>query len=121
MVTVLFVSYHFAPENLSGTHRSLHFARALKDAGHRVLVAAPPVPRHPKGGHLAWRELPGFRQPRTVASAHVRAIRPLVPLPLYRPRNRRDRGSQQRREPGGVEVAPLRLPTCLPPWLPAAA
>ena len=44
MATVLFVTYHFAPENASGTQRSLHFARALEDAGHRVVVVAPPAP-----------------------------------------------------------------------------
>ncbi len=36
--TVLMVAYHFAPENQSGTHRPLHFARQLQEAGHRVLV-----------------------------------------------------------------------------------
>ncbi len=36
--TVLMVAYHFAPDTASGTHRSLHFARALHEAGFRVLV-----------------------------------------------------------------------------------
>lgn len=44
MAAVLFVAYHFAPENTSGTHRSLHFARALVDAGHDVSVITAPVP-----------------------------------------------------------------------------
>jgi hypothetical protein len=44
MANVLFVTYHFAPENTSGTHRSLHFARALTDAGHQVSVIAGPQP-----------------------------------------------------------------------------
>ncbi len=44
MATILFVAYHFAPENTSGTHRSLHFARALVDAGHNVSVIAGPQP-----------------------------------------------------------------------------
>jgi hypothetical protein len=41
---ILFVAYYFAPENTSGTHRSLHFARALMDAGHEVFVIAGPQP-----------------------------------------------------------------------------
>ena len=44
MASILFVAYHFAPENVSGTHRSLHFARALADAGHSVVVLAGPEP-----------------------------------------------------------------------------
>jgi len=44
MASILFVAYHFAPENVSGTHRSLHFARALVDAGHEVSVLAGPEP-----------------------------------------------------------------------------
>jgi hypothetical protein len=36
--SVLFVAYHFAPESTSGTHRGLHFARALEDAGYHVHV-----------------------------------------------------------------------------------
>ncbi len=36
--TVLMVAYHFAPENVSGTHRSLHFARDLHEAGYGVYV-----------------------------------------------------------------------------------
>jgi len=44
MASILFVAYHFAPENVSGTHRSLHFARALVDAGHSVSVLAGPPP-----------------------------------------------------------------------------
>lgn len=44
MSSILFVAYHFAPENVSGTHRSLHFARALADAGHSVVVLAGPEP-----------------------------------------------------------------------------
>jgi len=44
MASILFVAYHFAPENVSGTHRSLHFARALADAGHSVVVLAGPAP-----------------------------------------------------------------------------
>jgi Glycosyl transferase 4-like domain len=44
MASILFVAYHFAPENTSGTHRSLHFARALMDAGHDVTVIAGPQP-----------------------------------------------------------------------------
>jgi len=35
---VLLVAYHFAPENTSGTHRPLHFARALHEAGWDVHV-----------------------------------------------------------------------------------
>jgi hypothetical protein len=38
MSAVLIVAYHFAPENTSGTHRPLHFARALLDAGWDVHV-----------------------------------------------------------------------------------
>jgi len=40
--TILMLVYHFAPDNSSGTHRSLHFARALVDAGFdvRVVTAA---------------------------------------------------------------------------------
>jgi hypothetical protein len=34
----LLVAFHFAPENTSGTHRSLHFARGLADAGVDVTV-----------------------------------------------------------------------------------
>jgi hypothetical protein len=34
----LFVAFHFAPENVSGTHRSLHFARCLADEGFDVTV-----------------------------------------------------------------------------------
>jgi len=41
--SVLFVAFHFAPENTSGTHRALHFARALEDNGHRVWVLAGPA------------------------------------------------------------------------------
>jgi hypothetical protein len=37
---VLIVSYHFAPANESGTHRAIHFARSLHDAGHDVQVLA---------------------------------------------------------------------------------
>jgi hypothetical protein len=44
MASILFVAYHFAPENTSGTHRSLHFARALMDAGHDVTVISGPQP-----------------------------------------------------------------------------
>jgi len=44
MASILFVAFHFAPENTSGTHRSLHFARALVDAGHEVTVLAGPRP-----------------------------------------------------------------------------
>jgi hypothetical protein len=39
---VLFVAYHFAPENAAGTHRSLHFARSLHDNGYRVHVVSAP-------------------------------------------------------------------------------
>jgi peptidoglycan/xylan/chitin deacetylase (PgdA/CDA1 family) len=35
---VLMVAYHFAPDNASGTHRSLHFARSLDLAGHTPCV-----------------------------------------------------------------------------------
>jgi hypothetical protein len=35
---ILIVAFHFAPENTSGTHRSLHFARGLIDAGVDVTV-----------------------------------------------------------------------------------
>jgi len=35
---ILMVAYHFAPDNASGTHRSLHFARSLESAGHAVWV-----------------------------------------------------------------------------------
>ncbi len=38
MRRVLIVAFHFAPENTSGTHRSLHFARGLTDAGVDVTV-----------------------------------------------------------------------------------
>jgi len=41
--SVLFVAFHFAPENTSGTHRPLHFARALEDAGYRVWVISGPT------------------------------------------------------------------------------
>ena len=41
--SVLFVAFHFAPENASGTHRALHFARALEESGHRVWVVAGPA------------------------------------------------------------------------------
>ena len=41
--TILVVAYHFAPENVSGTHRSLHFARSLYDAGDDVQVLTVPV------------------------------------------------------------------------------
>jgi hypothetical protein len=34
----LLVAFHFAPENTSGTHRSLHFARGLADVGMDVTV-----------------------------------------------------------------------------------
>jgi len=34
----LVVAFHFAPENTSGTHRSLHFARRLVDEGIEVTV-----------------------------------------------------------------------------------
>lgn len=44
MASILFVAYHFAPESASGTHRSLHFARALVDAGHSVSVVTGPEP-----------------------------------------------------------------------------
>ena len=44
MANILFVAYHFAPESSSGTHRGLHFARALMDAGHGVSVIAGPEP-----------------------------------------------------------------------------
>lgn len=39
---ILFVAYHFAPDNAAGTHRSLHFARSLHDKGYRVHVIAAP-------------------------------------------------------------------------------
>ncbi len=35
---ILMVAGHFAPESASGTHRSLHFARALRDAGFSTSV-----------------------------------------------------------------------------------
>ncbi len=35
---ILFIAAHFAPESTSGTHRSLHFARSLHDAGFNVSV-----------------------------------------------------------------------------------
>jgi len=35
---ILIVAFHFAPESTSGTHRSLHFARGLVDAGVDVTV-----------------------------------------------------------------------------------
>ena len=38
MKRVLVVAFHFAPENTSGTHRSLHFARRLVDEGIDVTV-----------------------------------------------------------------------------------
>ena len=38
MKRALFVAFHFAPENVSGTHRSLHFARCLVDRGIYVRV-----------------------------------------------------------------------------------
>ncbi|MEJ2547618.1 MAG: hypothetical protein P8125_07340, partial [Gemmatimonadota bacterium] len=38
MKRALFVAFHFAPENVSGTHRSLHFARCLADEGFDVTV-----------------------------------------------------------------------------------
>ncbi len=38
MRRALFVAFHFAPENVSGTHRSLHFARCLTDHGFEVTV-----------------------------------------------------------------------------------
>ncbi|MCL7938373.1 MAG: glycosyltransferase [marine benthic group bacterium] len=38
MKRALFVAFHFAPENVSGTHRSLHFARCLADRGFDVTV-----------------------------------------------------------------------------------
>lgn len=38
MKRALFVAFHFAPENVSGTHRSLHFARCLADEGYDVSV-----------------------------------------------------------------------------------
>ncbi len=41
---ILMVAYHFAPENVSGTHRSLHFAKSLHEAGHRVLVLTVTLP-----------------------------------------------------------------------------
>jgi len=41
--SVLFVAFHFAPENTSGTHRPLHFARALEDRGYRVWVISGPI------------------------------------------------------------------------------
>lgn len=34
----LLISYHFAPVNVSATHRAIHFARALSDRGHQVDV-----------------------------------------------------------------------------------
>jgi len=41
--SVLVVAYHFAPENVSGTHRSLHFARSLHNAGFKVFVLTVPL------------------------------------------------------------------------------
>ena len=38
MKRALVVAFHFAPENTSGTHRSLHFARRLVDEGVEVTV-----------------------------------------------------------------------------------
>ena len=38
MKRALVVAFHFAPENTSGTHRSLHFARRLVDEGIEVTV-----------------------------------------------------------------------------------
>lgn len=40
---VLIIAGHFAPENVSGTHRSIHFARALHDAGWPVTVLTVPT------------------------------------------------------------------------------
>jgi hypothetical protein len=34
----LVVAFYFAPENTSGTHRSLHFARRLVDEGIEVTL-----------------------------------------------------------------------------------
>ncbi|UCF19796.1 MAG: glycosyltransferase [Gemmatimonadota bacterium] len=43
MHRILMVAYHFAPDNASGTHRSLHFARALHEHGHDVHVVTAPL------------------------------------------------------------------------------
>ncbi len=40
---ILMIAYHFAPDNASGTHRSLHFARALHERGHDVQVVTAPL------------------------------------------------------------------------------
>ncbi len=58
MASILFVAYHFAPENVSGTHRSLHFARALADAGHEVWALAGPEPTSDRCDHGLLRVFP---------------------------------------------------------------
>lgn len=44
---VLLISFHFAPTSVSGTHRAVHFARALKSADHEVHVLTAEVPAGP--------------------------------------------------------------------------
>jgi hypothetical protein len=66
MATILFVAYHFAPENTSGTHRSLHFARALMDAGHDVFVIAGPRPSESRSDPQLDRVFPWPERVRRV-------------------------------------------------------
>ena len=64
MASILFVAYHFAPENTSGTHRSLHFARALVDAlpgGSRLVVSS----------SMPIRDVEWYARPRTGVTVHA--------------------------------------------------
>jgi hypothetical protein len=55
---VLMVAYHFAPDNSSGTHRSVHFARNLQRAGHHVHVLTLPVEALSSVDESLWELFP---------------------------------------------------------------
>lgn len=69
MASILFVAFHFAPENTSGTHRSLHFARALVDAGHSVTVLTGPRPPESRSDASLERAFPWADRIHRVESA----------------------------------------------------
>lgn len=87
MASILFVAFHFAPENTSGTHRSLHFARALVDAGHEVTVLAGPRPPEDRSDPGLDRAFPWpdrvhrVELARSLGSLYVQMKTRLVPRP----------------------------------------
>lgn len=108
MASILFVAFHFAPENTSGTHRSLHFARALVDAGHEVTVLAGPRPPEERSDRGLDRTFPWpdkvhrVEMARSLGSLYVQMKTRLAPR---RPRSLGTMpaiGTADSREPAGL-------------------